>query len=57
MKKVLKENGPLQHKEFIGDENGNLKALKMVDLEWKMTEDGKPAQFVEVPGSRKRNSL
>ena len=38
-------------KEFIGDENGNLKALKIVDLEWKFTEDGKPAQFVEVPGS------
>ena len=35
-------------KEFIGDENGNLKALKIVDLEWKITEDGRPAQFVEV---------
>ena len=34
-------------KEFIGDENGNLKALKIVDLEWKITEDGKPAKFVE----------
>jgi len=40
-------------KEFIGDENGNLKALKIVDLEWKVTEDGKPAQFVEIPGSEK----
>ncbi len=40
-------------KEFIGDENGNLKALKTVKLEWKFTEDGKPAQFVEVPGSEK----
>ncbi len=38
-------------KEFIGDENGNLKALKIVDLEWKFTEDNKPAQFVEKPGS------
>ncbi len=38
-------------KEFIGDENGNLKALKIVDLEWKFTEDNKPAKFVEVPGS------
>jgi glutamate synthase (NADPH/NADH) small chain len=38
-------------KEFIGDENGNLKALKIVDIEWKLTEDHKPAQFVEVPGS------
>jgi glutamate synthase (NADPH/NADH) small chain len=38
-------------KEFIGDENGNLKALKVVDLEWKITEDGRPAKFVEVEGS------
>lgn len=40
-------------KEFIGDENGNLKALKIVDLQWKFTEEDKPAQFVEVPGSEK----
>jgi glutamate synthase (NADPH/NADH) small chain len=39
-------------KEFIGDEKGNLKALKIVDLEWKIA-DGKPAQFVEVKGSEK----
>ena len=38
-------------KEFIGDGNGNLKALKIVNLEWKFTEDGRPAQFVEVPDS------
>ncbi|MGN6618199.1 MAG: glutamate synthase subunit beta [Ilyomonas sp.] len=40
-------------KEFIGDENGNLKALKVVDLEWKVTADGRPAQFVEIPGSER----
>jgi len=40
-------------KEFMGDEKGNLKALKIVTLEWKFTEDGKPARFVEVPGSEK----
>lgn len=40
-------------KEFVGDENGNLKALKIVDLEWKLTADGRPAQFVEVPGSER----
>ena len=40
-------------KEFIGDGNGNLRALKIVDLEWKITEDGKPARFTEVPGSEK----
>ncbi len=38
-------------KEFIGDENGNLKALKIVDLQWKFTEENKPAQFIEIPGS------
>ena len=38
-------------KEFIGDEKGNLKALKIVDLEWKLTEENKPVQFVEVQGS------
>ncbi len=40
-------------KEFIGDGKGNLKALKIVNLEWKFTEDGRPAQFVEVPGTEK----
>ncbi|MBN8836290.1 MAG: glutamate synthase subunit beta [Sphingobacteriia bacterium] len=40
-------------KEFIGDGNGNLKALKIVDLEWKITEDGKPANFVERAGSER----
>jgi glutamate synthase (NADPH/NADH) small chain len=37
-------------KEFIGDEKGNLKGLKVVDLEWKVAENGK-AQFLEVAGS------
>jgi glutamate synthase (NADPH/NADH) small chain len=40
-------------KEFIADENGNLKALKIVDLEWKLTADGRPAQFVEIAGSER----
>lgn len=40
-------------KEFIGDENGNLKALKMVDLEWKNGEDGKPSSFVEKQGTER----
>jgi glutamate synthase (NADPH/NADH) small chain len=52
------EEGVARHwavntKEFVGDGNGNLKALKIVDLEWKITEDGKPANFVEVAGSEK----
>src|SRR5436190_9210167 len=40
-------------KEFLGDENGNLRALKVADLEWVITEDGKPAKFVEVRGSER----
>ncbi|MGV3561601.1 glutamate synthase subunit beta [Larkinella arboricola] len=38
-------------KAFIGDENGNLKALRIVDLEWQSV-DGKMA-MVEVPGSER----
>lgn len=38
-------------KAFIGDENGQLKALQIVDLEWSLSPDGKPAQFKEAEGS------
>ncbi len=52
------EEGAYRHwaiatKEYLGDENGNLRALKIVDLEWKLTSDGRPAQFVEVPGTER----
>ncbi len=40
-------------KAFLGDEKGHLRALQIVDLEWKLTEEGKPAQFLEVPGSER----
>ena len=39
-------------KEFIGDEAGNLKAIRIVDLEWSIT-DNKPASFKEVKGSER----
>ncbi len=38
-------------KAFIGDENGHLKALRLVDLEWK-NENGR-MQMVEMPGSER----
>ena len=38
-------------KEFIGDGNGNLKALRIVELDWKSSEEGKPARFEERPRS------
>ena len=40
-------------KEFMADEKGNLKALKIVDLEWKTGPDGRAAQFTEVAGSER----
>jgi glutamate synthase (NADPH/NADH) small chain len=40
-------------KAFIGDEQGNLQALRMVDLAWKHSEDGRPAGYEEVPGSER----
>jgi glutamate synthase (NADPH) small chain len=40
-------------KQFIGDENGRLKALITIDLEWKIL-DNKPAQFVEIKGSERK---
>ncbi|MGI8581929.1 MAG: FAD-dependent oxidoreductase, partial [Chitinophagaceae bacterium] len=47
----VQRNWAISTKEFLGDENGNLIALKIVDLEWKFTEENKAAQFVEVPGT------
>ncbi|MBL7860514.1 MAG: glutamate synthase subunit beta [Cyclobacteriaceae bacterium] len=40
-------------KEFIGDEQGNLKALKIAEVEIKKTEAGKAPTFVEIPGTEK----
>lgn len=40
-------------KEFIGDDTGQLKALKIVDLEWTSGTDGRPAQFTERTGSER----
>jgi glutamate synthase (NADPH/NADH) small chain len=40
-------------KAFIGDENGNLKALRIVDLQWKTPEGGGPAKFEEIAGSER----
>ena len=46
-------NWAISTKEFIGDGNGSLKALRVVDLEWNYNEEGKAAQFVEIPGTEK----
>lgn len=36
-------------KEFIGDENGELAGLKIVDVEWETDTLGRPVKFVEKP--------
>ncbi|HRK81932.1 MAG TPA: glutamate synthase subunit beta [Saprospiraceae bacterium] len=43
----------VQTKAFVGDENGQLRALRIVDLEWAAGLDGRPSSFVEVPGSER----
>src|SRR5690606_8532973 len=40
-------------KEFIADENGNLKALKIVDLEWERDSLGRPVKFTEIEGAER----
>lgn len=49
-----KRDWAIATKEFIGNKKGNLIALKIVELEWKTNEDGKPASFIERPGSEKQ---
>lgn len=40
-------------KAFIGDKEGNLQALRIVDLQWKMKGDGTYAGFEEVAGTER----
>lgn len=40
-------------KEFLGDANGNLKSIKIVDLNWTTTVDGKLGNYTEVAGSER----
>lgn len=40
-------------KAFIGDENGQLKAIRIIDIEWKSPKDGGPASFAEKEGTER----
>jgi glutamate synthase (NADPH/NADH) small chain len=40
-------------KEFVGDENGNLKELKIVDLDWQKDPETGRMQMKEVEGSER----
>lgn len=40
-------------KEFVGDGKGNLKALKVADVEWTLNPNGTLKSFTEIPGSER----
>lgn len=40
-------------KEFLGDSDGNLRALKVVDVSWETDFLGRPVKFQEVEGSER----
>jgi len=40
-------------KEYISDENGNLKALRVVDVEWQIDAYGRPGNFNEIAGTER----
>lgn len=40
-------------KEFIGNEQGEVTGLKIVEVEWKPGQAGKPSTFVEVAGTER----
>lgn len=40
-------------KEFLGDHNGNLRAIKVVDLEWTTYPDGRISHFSEIIGTER----
>lgn len=40
-------------KEFLGDEQGNLRALKVTDVTWETDIMGRPLKFTEVGGSER----
>lgn len=40
-------------KAFIGDKNGQLKGIEIVDVVWTASADGKPAHFKEIEGTQR----
>jgi glutamate synthase (NADPH/NADH) small chain len=40
-------------KEFLSDDSGKLRALKIVDLNWTITGDGRASGYTEVPGTER----
>jgi len=48
----VERNWSIATREFVTDENGKLKALKTVNIEWVTSEEGRP-QLREIEGSEK----
>lgn len=48
----VERNWSISTREFIKDEEGNLKGLVTVEIEWIKTEGGRP-QLMEIPGTEK----
>ncbi|HWK59742.1 MAG TPA: glutamate synthase subunit beta [Parapedobacter sp.] len=40
-------------KEFVADESGNLKGVRIVDLKWEHDHLGRPVKFTEIEGSER----
>ncbi|SFV31457.1 glutamate synthase subunit beta [Thermoflavifilum thermophilum] len=40
-------------KAFLGDENGRLRAVQVVDLKWTLNEEQRPVGFEEIPDSQR----
>jgi len=40
-------------KEFVGDENGNLTGLKLVDVEWRLNTESIKSELVELEGTER----
>ena len=49
----VERNWSIATRKFITDDNGNLKALETIDVEWVKTEGGAP-KLQEVPGTEKQ---
>lgn len=46
-------NWSMHTKEFIGDEQGNLKGVKVVEIRWELNPATGRSSFVEVPGTER----
>ena len=46
-------NWAVYTKEFVGDQNGNLKGIRIADMGWTTPEPGKMPKYQEVPGTER----